>query len=328
MSATTEEGSETAAVLNYLAPETPSSLYRTGQLMLRRNADGSDSGLEGVILERQSLAVRNGRVRHDGRLCTLERNGFELLDAPLADEDLDFFGAAPVIEGYYGECAELVRSATGATQVFAFDHNVRSASGKDAKQRIEDGQEVQGPARVVHGDYTLTSAPDRLRQLAAPPTENDTYQRLLGEGETLLDPAEVETALESGRFAFINVWRNIDDQPVQSDPLALCDAQTVRPDDLVVFELHYSDRIGENYFSKHAPGHTWYMFPEMERGEAMLIKQWDSAGTLAQSGGKRGDATHSEAPSTFSFHTAFFDPETMLGKPPRWSIEVRCVAFY
>ena len=32
-------------------------------------------------------------------------------------------------------------------------------------------------------------------------------------------------------------------------PLALCDAQTVEPDDLVVFEIHYADRVGENYFA-------------------------------------------------------------------------------
>ena len=41
------------------------------------------------------------------------------------------------------------------------------------------------------------------------------------------------------RIAIINVWRNIAHEPVAIHPLALCDAQTVRPEDLVVFELHY-----------------------------------------------------------------------------------------
>ena len=42
---------------------------------------------------------------------------------------------------------------TGA-RAYAFDHNVRSAGGKEAKQRIKGGQDVQGPAHLVHRDYT------------------------------------------------------------------------------------------------------------------------------------------------------------------------------
>ena len=42
-----------------------------------------------------------------------------------------------------------------------------------------------------------------------------------------------------------------DIDPVEINPLALCDASTVSPQDLVVFEIHYADRVGENYFAKH-----------------------------------------------------------------------------
>ena len=51
----------------------------------------------------------------------------------------------------------------------------------------------------------------------------------------------------------------------------------MHPDDLVVFEIHYADRIGENYFAKHADAHRWYFYPALTRDEALLIKQWDSA---------------------------------------------------
>jgi hypothetical protein len=51
------------------------------------------------------------------------------------------------------------------------------------------------------------------------------------------------------------LWRNIAAEPVATQPLALCDAASVRPEDLVVFEIHYADRIGENYFAKHHDGH-------------------------------------------------------------------------
>lgn len=313
-----------AATLNYLDASIESSLRRNGKLRLRRNLDGTDSGFEGVVVDERRVDLVDGREAG----CTLARHGFELRDHPLADPDFDFLEAGPVVTEYYADCAALVQEVTGAPHVYAFDHNVRSAAGKEARSRIEGGQEVQGPARIVHGDYTLTSAPERLQQLASPPGANDTYLSLLEPGQALVPEDLAERAISEGRYAFINVWRNIDDAPVESDPLVLCAADSVTPPDLAVFELHYSDRVGENYFSKWAPDHVWYTFPAIERDEALLIKQWDSAGPLARSEGVTGDGEQPEAPSTFSFHTAYFDPDTMTDARPRWSIEVRCVALY
>ena len=65
----------------------------------------------------------------------------------------------------------------------------------------------------------------------------------------------------------------------------------------------------------------------MTRDEALLIKQWDSAGLLATSRGKHPDH-ESDGPCTFSFHSAFNDPRTPEDAPDRWSIEVRCVVLY
>ncbi len=239
---------------------------------------------------------------------------------------MSFLKTRPVVEAYYPECTRLVQEQTGATDVFAFDHNVRSVAGKTNKKQIEGGQ--QAPARVVHGDYTLTSAPQRLRDLAQAPAENDTYRSSLGAGEMLLDAERVERVLAGRRFALINVWRNIAPEPVQCDPLAFCDAQRVTPEDLVVFEIHYADRVGENYFAKSRPSHRWWVYPEITRDEAILIKQWDSAGTMARSEGAWPDSAATDARCTFSFHSAFNDPTTPEDAPPRWSVEVRCLAFY
>jgi hypothetical protein len=325
--ATDREASE--GRLNYLDASVPSSLYRTGKMLLRRNADGSDSELEGVVFDECQVTVRNARLLEGGQRRTVEKNGFELFFRPLAHPELDFLDHQDVIHKYYRECEQLVREVTGAARVVAFDHNVRSADVKRGKQRIRGGQEVQGPARMAHGDYTLTSAPERLRRLAREPSENDTLRTALAPGESLLDPAEVEQAVgEQGRFALINVWRNISAEPVATHALALCDAQTVTPKDLSVFELHYADRVGENYFSKPAPGHAWYYYPAMTRDEALLIKQWDSAGPLAQSQGQRPDSDEPQAPCTFSFHSAFEEASPPPDAPARWSIEVRCVVIY
>jgi len=312
----------------YLATTAAPSLYRNGKVFTRRDLDGSDVRWEGVDLVPTQMPVHDARLLQGKERCTLYRNGFELLDHPIAKPDIDFLDQAQVVRDYYPQCIEIVREASGANQVVAFDHNVRSAKGEKSKRRIEGGQQVQGPAHVVHGDYTLTSAPQRVRDLAKPPTANDTFRNELAEGETLLDPAAVERALSSGRFAIINVWRNIVEEPVAKHPLALCDAATVLPENLVVFEIQYADRIGENYFSKHSDDHQWYFYPAQTRDEALLIKQWDSAGELARSKGANADAADPDGSGTFSYHTAFADPTTPPDAPDRWSAEVRCIALY
>jgi len=321
----------TLGSFNYLADSVTHSLYRNGKVLTRRDHDGSDAGTEGVVLEKREMSVANARLLDQAAQRTLATHGFELLSSPSDHPDLDFYDHQQVVQQYYPECARIVQETSGAAHVFAFDHNIRSAFGKESKQRIAGGQQVQGPAHLVHGDYTLTSAPQRLRDLTQPPGKNDTLRSILTKGETLLQADAVEQALaDSGHFAIINLWRSIAPEPVAVNPLALCDGQTVLPEDLVVFEIHYHDRIGENYFAKHAERHEWYYYPAMARDEALLIKQWDSAGELSRSRGSRADASAGDgkAPCTFSFHSAFEDPATPADAPDRRSIEVRCAVLF
>ncbi len=324
---TSTAAAQTGAI-PYISAAAEHSLYRNGKVLTRRNLDGSGDGWTGVDLDVQPKPVHDARGLASTDQPSLDAHGFELFTRPLADPGLDFLDHEAVVRGYYPDCEALLREASGARRVAAFDHNVRSAAGKSDKRRIAGGQEVQGPARVVHGDYTLTSAPQRLRELARPPTANDTLRTVLAEGEALLDAAEVDAALAGGRYAIINVWRNIAETPVATHPIALCDAASVAPEDLVVFEIHYGDRIGENYFSKPAKRHNWFYWSALTRDEALLIKQWDSAGDLARTKGADGDTPGPDTPCTFSFHTAFEDPTTPPDAPVRWSIEVRCVALF
>jgi hypothetical protein len=324
--------------LNYLDASVPGSLYRNGMMFTQRNADGSDGGIEGVIFDERQMTVHNARLLNgqggQGRQAGKERrsvntNGFELLARPLQRPDLNFFDHQEVVEDYYRECEQVVQEVTGASAVFGFDHNVRSAAEKKSQRRIQGGQEVQGPASIAHGDYTLRSGPERLQRLAEPPAINDTLRSRMEQGQSLLDPEKVEWTIdEGGRFSIINVWRSIAEEPVATHPLALCDAQSVYAEDLAVFEIRYQDRVGENYFSKHASRHQWYYYPAMTRDEALLIKQWDSAGPLARSKGRQSDSDEAQSPCTFSFHSAFQDPSTPPDAPERLSIEVRCVVMY
>jgi hypothetical protein len=326
MQKTTSDGQP--GILRYLDDTATASLYRNSKVLIRRDPDGSDAGSKGLSYQKHEVQVHDARQLAPESARTLKANGFELRRKPLNDDQLDFFNNQAIIGDYYHQCVELVEEATQA-RAFAFDHNIRSASGKKSQQRIRGGQQVQGPAHTVHGDYTLTSAPQRLRDLTRPPSGNDTLCEILKDGESLLTQQMVDrVCADGGRFAIINVWRNITNDPVITHPLALCDGQSVDPDELVVFEIHYQDRIGENYFAKHSPSHQWYYFPEITREEALLIKQWDSNGVLAQSTGNKGDGTDLNAPCTFSFHSAFVDPSAPLDAPDRWSIEVRCMVIY
>ena len=120
-----------------------------------------------------------------------------------------------------------------------------------------------------------------------------------------------ETA--DGRFAFINVWRSIDDEhPVLQSPLAVCDENSVPESDRFLYELRFPDRTGENYSLRHSDAHRWYYYPRQTKDECLVFKVYD----------KKVDGPR------FVFHTSFADPSSPTDAPPRKSIEIRAIAFY
>ncbi len=225
---------------------------------------------------------------HDGRplrdKLSLDAHGFVLVRHVTAVSD--FFDADEVRTVYHPEVERLVKEVSGASHVVIFDHTLRAESEKTREEK-----KMRDPARVVHNDYTDRSAPRRVRDLLA--------------------PYEAEARLEA-RFAIINVWRPIAG-PVRSAPLAVCDARSVAPKDLVPSERRAKDRVGEVQQVLFNPSHRWYYFPNMRRDEALLIKTYDSE--------KDGRAR-------FTIHTAFDDPNTPPGAAPRESIETRVFAFF
>ncbi|KAJ8599710.1 hypothetical protein CTAYLR_004740 [Chrysophaeum taylorii] len=288
------QGSEIASVrtaLNYVKPHVQS-------ISTRRDVTGSDAELQGAAWDERTVEVTNGRG-----LCTLSQNGFALVDTSV-DESVDFYDRASVVGEYYKHCEEVVRAATGARKVVAFDHNVRSHRPLELK-----GDTPQKPAPIVHADYTGDSAPLRVQMLAEPPKVNDVL------AQTPLSPQDAA----ADRFAIINVWRPI--QPVRELPLCCCDASTVRDEDLVTFKIYYKDRVGENYFAKFSERHAWRYFPDMTPREAILLKTWDSGVRDLRAQARRDGAI-------FVLHSAMADPASPPDAPPRESIEVRTVAIY
>jgi len=118
--------------------------------------------------------------------------------------------------------------------------------------------------------------------------------------------------MRSAFDSIFNVWRPIRG-PVQSIPLAVCDARSVRADELVATDLDYGDRTGEIYQVTFNPEHRWYYFPHMEAEEALVFKCYDSM---------------DDGRARFTPHTAFDDPRTPPDAPDRESIELRCLSFF
>ncbi len=173
--------------------------------------------------------------------------------------------------------------ATGASRVVIFDHTRRRDDGG------ADGTKT--PANRVHNDYTEWSGPQRVRDL-------------FGEEEA--------RRLGDVPFVQVNVWRPIRG-PVKRSPLAVLDASSLDPDDLIGTDMVYPGRTGEIYHLAFNPAQRWLYFPEMEREEAIVIKGYDS---------------RTDGRARFTPHTAFDDPNTRADDPPRESIEVRTLAFF
>jgi hypothetical protein len=129
--------------LNYLDSSIPSSLYRNGKMFLRRNADGSDSELEGVVFDERPVTVRNARLREGDQRRTVEKNGFELLFRPLAHPDLDFLDHQDVVQNYYRACEQLVQEVTGAATVVAFDTTSGLRTGNGASNAFVAGRKCK-----------------------------------------------------------------------------------------------------------------------------------------------------------------------------------------
>jgi hypothetical protein len=230
------------------------------------------------------VTIRNGRAMLHAP--ALDREGFMLGSAPSALND--FSEAETVKRVYYQEMRELALAATGASRAIVFDHVLRRrAPGTLAAFGARAGHRPSAAGRV-HCDFTPASA----------------RRRLALEMEAL-GLTHVE------RFAILNLWRSTG-LPVLDAPLAVCDARTVHPSDLIASDIAYPDRTGEIFQLLHRPDHAWTYFDTMQFDEVLMFKQYDSASGVAR----------------YTPHAAFAHPATPAGTPPRESIEIRCLLIF
>lgn len=222
---------------------------------------------------------------HDARgaATSIDVEGFELVARPTGVAD--FHDLDALAREYDPEVEALVRHVTGARRAVVFDRTVRSGDPSE-----QEAKRLREPLQVAHNDYTDESGPTRLR---------------------LALPDEADALLER-RFAIVQVWRPTH-APIVARPLALCDARSVRPRDLLVTERRHRERVGYIYSLLHHPAQRWSWFPEMTRDEAIVFKVYDSA---------------TDGRARFTPHGSAILPSTPPDAPPRRSVEVRTLAFF
>jgi hypothetical protein len=275
-SAATDTLSWVKADLNYLAPTTERP---------RTYTYDPPAGVPRTTVQNEPHAVQISDARPIIPEASLDEEGFGLVRHHSAVRD--FYDDEEVRGVYYPEAEQLLKQLTGADRVHIFDHTVR--------RRVPAGEDRQGgaprqPVPRVHVDHTVKSGPQRVRDLL--PDEADELLR--------------------GRVQIINLWRPIRG-PLRDAPLAVCDASTVKPEQLVPSDLVYQHRVGETYSVTFDPRHRWYYVPEMEVDEVLLLKCYDAA---------------TDGRARFAPHTAFEDPTTPPDAPPRESIELRALVFH
>ena len=240
-----------------------------------------DQPMDVVAVEMNDARLRSDNAQSDE--FGMHPSGFKLLEFPTRLRN--FLDQDEVKSNYEAEIEAFLKTLTGCNRVHIFDHTVRASDAG-----LREQKQVREPAQLVHNDYTSNSGFVCLR-------------------ENLGDDAD---NLARGRFQIINVWRPLVD-PVEDYPLALCDARSLDPSDLIDSERRAPNHTGEIQLAVHADEQRWYYYSEMRPPEVLVFKTFDSI-----DGGLR----------PCSIHSAIHLPQAPLGAKPRESVETRAFVFY
>lgn len=245
----------------------------------------NDHSLDTVPLDPHSVSIVDARTL--AAPPGLDREGAALMEMPTGVAD--FRDVDEVGDVYAGEIARFITELTGADEVVVAGPGILRFSERSDEAGTRDNSAA---ARLVHSDTSEATGESFTRQ------HNPHPERRLR------------------RTQHHNIWRTFS-APPQDMPLALCDARTVAPADIVLAEAAF-DRQSRIEWSFEAmlfrfnPGHRWFYFSSMTRDEVLVFKRHDS---------------DTDAPRWVP-HSAFTDPTAPGGVEPRASIEMRTIAYW
>ena len=227
-----------------------------------------------------------------GRGCTLDREGFTLVEHRSAVEDLT--DLKTVAEVHRGEIAELLKRVTGCDEVVMTPFGILRFSEKLGENAAHDNSH---PARFVHVDMAKEAAA-AMRAKTAPGPEATGDKPIV-------------------RSAQYNVWRSLAGG-TQDVPLGLCAWPSVAPQDLLDCDAIFDPLDGSpewgfpNYLLAHNPDHRWYYYSDMTRDEAIVFTTSESDPDRAQ----------------LMPHGAFDNPLAGPDAPARVSLEMRGTCYW
>lgn len=263
----------------------PAQLNYLAPMSERPQFHANDQSLDRVALDRRTVWIGNGRAQ--GESPSLAREGLQLLDCPTKVSN--FRDSAAVARVYPSEIRELVLALTAADAVVVTGPPILRFAERSHEAGTRDNSRA---ARLVHIDVSEKAAAEFATR-AAPPDS-----RLIR------------------RTAQHNIWRTFSPPP-QDVPLAVCDARTVSPADLVPADANFDQhgtivRSFEALLLRYNPAHRWLFFPDMVGDEVLVFKRHD---------------TDLQQPHHVA-HSAFSDARVPADAVPRASIEMRTVAYW
>jgi hypothetical protein len=262
------------------------SINYVASMAVRPRFYANDHSRDVLELDPQRVPIEDARQRASPP--SLEREGIVLVAHRSGVRD--FRNTSEVAATHPPEIERLILELSAADAVVVNGTGVLRFGEKSPDSgRLNNSR----PARFIHIDCSDATA-GRFAERSRPQS----------------DPRPVR------RFAHYNVWRTFSPPP-QDVPLAVCDARSVEPSDLVPADAVF-DVAGQPEWSfeglvvRFNPRHRWLFFSNMTRDEALVFKTHDSS---------------PDQPSQVP-HSAFDDPNCPQGVPPRASIEMRAIAYW
>jgi hypothetical protein len=240
-----------------------------GDMEGRPSYVGFDPNRDRQVFDPRLMPIMDGSVAPVD--TDLDREGFKLVRHP--SKVTNWEDKTQLVAIYEPEIESLLRSLTDADHVL-----VKSTAGA---YRDCSRTDTAGPVPFPHIDVNAVGVIDVLNRRFADRPKNVR------------------------RWAIYNGWRALSPTP-RSEPLALLDAQSVVPSDLVTLDSGQPDFNYEAFTLRYNPNHRWTYFSQMSPEDIIVFKTWDSD------------------PSKLSSvaHTAFTDT-SFANSVPRRSYEIR-----
>ncbi|MCP5397643.1 MAG: hypothetical protein H6918_13175 [Sphingomonadaceae bacterium] len=245
----------------------------------------NDLSLDTVVKEAHVLPITDARTLEQAP--QLDVNGFELFSMPSAVTD------------WRDE------QQAGSVHPLEIEAFIKQLTGCDAVV-------IAGPPILRWGERS-SEAGTRHNSYAARLVHSDSYFSAAIEQCSATNP---EPERDWKRCAHYNIWRAFSGPSVDV-PLTICDAQTVRDEDVIEASADF-DVDGKVTWKlpsmnfRFSPRHRWYYFSGMTPEEVLVFKRWDTDKDKAR----------------YVPHTAFTDPTVGPEATPRASVEMRTICYW